>query len=145
MNGGKRLTSLLLVARTFRRRNRSSVELVLFIWIGVNIVGSTISQPKSVNIRLYLLTNRRCLSNDSSSRQYPQLSSRRSLLFRNRRRRHIALPLYLSLEICYVLPALLSFWFPCLSRCFFCFCFALLLLGYPNAQIFVIISSGSCL
>jgi hypothetical protein len=80
-------------------------------------------------------------SNDSSSRQYPLLSSRRSLLFRNRRRRHIALPLYLSLEICYVLPDLLSLLFSfILSRCLSCFAsaFALLLLGYPNAQIFVI-------
>jgi len=31
---------------------------------------ATISQPTSVNIRLYLLTNRRCLYNEPSSRQY---------------------------------------------------------------------------
>ena len=101
----------------------------------------------SVNIRLYLLTNRRCLFNDSSSRQYPQLSSRRSLLFRNRRRRHIALPLYLSLEICYVLPDLLSLLFSFFYRVAFfllCFCFCFALTWISKRSDLSLFLSGSC-
>ena len=91
----------------------------------------------SVNIRLYLLTNRRCLFNDSSSRQYHNFPHGVLSCFGTEDEDTFALPLYLSLEICYVLPLcypFVSFFF--LSRCFV-FCFALLLLGYPNAQIFV--------
>lgn len=75
----------------------------------------------------YLLTNRRCLSNDYSSRQYPLLSSRRSPLFRNRKRRHIALPLYLCSKSAMSYPICYPYCFPFLSRCLFCFafCFAL--------------------
>jgi hypothetical protein len=73
-------------------------------------------------------------SNDSSSRQYPLLSSRRSLLFRNRRRRHIALPLYLSLEICYVLPDLLSLLFSFFYRVAYLALLLLLLCSYLDIQ-----------
>jgi hypothetical protein len=105
---------------------------------------ATISQPNSVNTRLYLLTNRRCLFNDSSSRQhhyfphgvlscsgtededtlhYPYTSRSKSAM---------------SYPLCY--PSIFLF----LSRCFFLLCFALLLLGYPNAQNLCFLLSAPC-
>jgi hypothetical protein len=95
---------------------------------------AAISQPNSVNIRQYLLTNRRCLSNESSSRQYHYFphgvlscsgtEDEDTLHYPYTSRSKSAMS-YRSAIL------LISF----LSRCFFCF--ALLLLGYPNAQIFV--------
>ena len=82
-----------------------------------------ISQPNSVNIRPYLLTNRRCFSNDSSSRQYHKFPHGVLSCSGTEDEDTFALPLYLSLELCYVLPLC----YPC---CFlfyallFLFCFA---------------------
>lgn len=65
---------------------------------------ATISQTNSVNIRLYLLTNRRCLFNDSSSRQYHKFPHGVLSCSGTEDEDTFALPLYLSLELCYVLP-----------------------------------------
>lgn len=85
---------------------------------------ATISQPNSVNIRLYLLTNRRCLFNDSSSRQYHNFPHGVLSFSGTEDEDTFALPLYLSLELCYVLPLCYPFALFFIALLCFLFCFA---------------------
>lgn len=107
---------------------------------------ATISQLKSVNIRHYT-----SLRTAGASLTTPPRGNIHNfphgvfLLFRNRRRRHIALPLYLSLEICYVLPDLLSLLLSfsiALLSCSFAFRFALTWISKRSDLCLFL--SGSC-
>lgn len=100
----------------------------------------TLQQPTnqpSVNIRLYSLTNRRCLYNETSSRQHiTAFLTAFSLVPEQKTKTHCItlIPLARNLLMFYRFAVLLF------CRAAFLLCS---LFGYPNAQIFVIVV-GSC-